>query len=229
MNKDKMDAARAAQKGFAATDPRIPPYVHELLKPEDAVLSEIRARSAKEGLPVISVGPFDGRHLEVLALAAGARRVVEIGTLGGYSGVCLARALPKDGFLHTFELDPHHAEVAQESFRRAGVADRVRIHVGPALVRLADIESSGPFDFVFIDADKASYPAYLEWSARNLRVGGVVVADNVFRRAAFPVENDIPGASEGIRAFNETLVSSGRFRATMLPLEDGFAVGVKVA
>lgn len=215
-------------KGFAASDPRIPPYVESLLEPEDEVLREIRDRSAAEGLPPIAVGPFDGRHLEVLARMAGARRVVEIGTLGGYSGVCLARALPEGGVLHTFERNPDHARVAEESFRRAGVGDRVRIHTGPALERLAGIEAEGPFDLVFIDADKAAYPAYLEWSAEHLRVGGSVIADNVFRRAAVPVENDPPEAAAGIRVFNEALARSGRFRATLLPLEDGFAVGVKV-
>lgn len=221
-------SARAGRaKGFGATDPRIAPYVEALLEPEDAVLAEIRARSAAAGLPAIAVGPFDGRHLEVLARAAGARVIVEIGTLGGYSGVCLARALPAGGALHTFELEPHHARVAAESFRRAGVAHLVTQHVGPALERLA-AASTGPVDLVFIDADKAAYPAYLAWAAEHLRVGGSVVADNVFRRAAFPLPDDPPEAAAGIRRFNEELARGGRFRATFLPLEDGFAVGVKV-
>ena len=215
-------------KGFGATDERIAPYVERLLEPEDDVLREIRARSIAAGLPPIAVGPFDGRHLEVLARLAGARRIVEIGTLGGYSGVCLARALPPDGRLDTFELEPAHARVATESFARAGVSHLVRIHVGPALERLADIEREGPFDLVFIDADKASYPAYLAWAAAHLRLGGSVLADNVFRRAAFPLASDAPGAADGIRRFNEDLARSGRFRATLLPLEDGLAVGVKV-
>jgi caffeoyl-CoA O-methyltransferase len=216
------------QKGFGATDPRIAPYVERLLEPEDAVLAEICARSTREGLPTISIGPFDGRHLEVLARMAGARKIVEIGTLGGYSGVCLARALPAGGRLDTFELEPKHARVAAESFRRAGVADRVRIHVGPALERLSAIEADGPFDLVFLDADKAGYPDYLAWAERHLRLGGVVIADNVFRRAAFEIEGDDPRAVEGIRRFNESIARSGRFRTTMLPLEDGFALGVRV-
>ncbi len=220
--------AGAPAKGFGATDPRIAPYVEGLLRPEDDVLREIRARSIREGLPPIAVGPFDGRHLEVLARLAGAKRIVEIGTLGGYSGVCLARALPPGGRLDTFELAPRHAVVAAESFRRAGVSDRVRIHVGPALDRLREIEAEGPFDLVFIDADKAGYPSYLAWCAAHLRVGGTVIADNVFRRAAFSIEGDDPAAVDGIRRFNETLAQSGAFRATLLPLEDGFAVGVKL-
>ena len=216
------------EKGFAATDPRIAPWLDRLLEPEDAVLAEIRERSAREGLPPIAIGPFDGRHLEVLTRMAGARKVVEIGTLAGYSGVCLARALPSGGRLDTFEIEPRHALVAEESFRRAGVFDRVRIHVGPAIDRLKDVEKDGPFDVVFVDADKASYPAYLDWAAAHLREGGVVIADNVFRRAAFPVEGDDPRAAEGVRLFDESIVRSGLFRTTMLPLEDGFAVGVRL-
>ena len=158
---------------------------------------------------------------------AGARRIVEIGTLGGYSGVCLARALPEGGRLDTFEREPLHARVAAESFRRAGVEARVRIHLGPALERLREIEREGPFDLVFVDADKATYPAYLAWATEHLRVGGTVIADNVFRRAAFPLQGDDARSAEGIRRFNETLARGGRFRTTMLPLEDGFAVGVK--
>lgn len=219
---------RKHAKGFGAVDPRIAPYVADLLEPEDEVLATIRARSLEAGLPPIAVGPFDGRHLEVLARMAGAKRIVEIGTLGGYSAACLARALPPGGVLHSFELEPAHAQLAEASLRAAGLEDQVRIHVGPALERLRDIEAEGPFDFVFIDADKAAYPEYLAWVAENLRVGGTVTADNVFRRAAFSIEGDTPGAEEGIRRFNEELVRSGRFRATFLPLEDGLAVGVKV-
>jgi caffeoyl-CoA O-methyltransferase len=219
----------AGRKGFGATDPRIPPYVERLLEPEDERLREVRERSVAAGLPSIAVGPFDGRHLEVIARGAGARRIVEIGTLGGYSGICLARALPPGGVLHTFEAVPRHVAVAEESFRRAGVADRVRIHLGRALDRLPEIEPEGPFDLVFVDADKAAYPDYLAWAERNLRVGGLLLADNVFRRAAFPVEGDDPRNADGIRRFNESLARSGRFRTTMLPIEDGLAVGVRVA
>lgn len=219
---------RAGAKGFGAVDPRIASYVARLLEPEDAVLLEIRERSAAAGLPSIAVGPFDGRHLEVLARVAGARRIVEIGTLGGYSGVCLARALPPDGRLHTLELDPDRAALARESFRLAGLAERTTVHVGPALESLARLGGEGPFDLVFIDADKASYPAYLAWAADNLRLGGTVLADNVFRRAAFAIAEEDPAPARGIQAFNAALAQSGRFRATMLPLEDGLAVGVRV-
>ena len=217
-----------AGKGFAASDPRIAPYVERLLEPEDSVLAEIRERSLREGVPPIAVGPFDGRHLEVLARMAGAIGIVEIGTLGGYSGVCLARALPADGVLHTLELNPRFAAVAAESFRRAGVADRVRQHVGPALELLPTLSTEGPFDLVFIDANKDGYPDYLDWAIANLRIGGAVIADNVFRRAAFPIEGDDPDLVSGIRRFNTMLAEAPDLRVTMLPLEDGFAVGVRI-
>ena len=143
------------------------------------MLREIRERTVAAGLPAIAVGKMDGLHLELLARAANARRAVEIGTLGGYSGVCLLRGMP-DGRLDTFELEPKNAEVARESFTRAGVVDRVRIHVGPAAEKLRDIEGDGPFDLVFIDADKTGYPTYLTWAEEHLRVGGVVLLDNTF-------------------------------------------------
>jgi caffeoyl-CoA O-methyltransferase len=210
-------------KSYAASDPAVEPYVRELLDPEDEVLADVRARSAAAGLPDIAVGPLDGRHLEVIARAIGATRIVEIGTLGGYSTVCLARALPATGVLHTFELEPAHAEVARESVRRAGLEAVVHIHVGEALARLAGIESEGPFDLVFIDADKERYPDYLAWAELHLRVGGTVLADNVFRKPR--------GGScgETVHAFNERLARSGRWRATLLPIEDGLAMAVRLA
>jgi caffeoyl-CoA O-methyltransferase len=207
-------------------DEKLLRYLARVYEPEDAVLKEARERSLKAGLPEIQVGPMDALHLEVIARATGARKAVEIGTLGGYSGIVLARALGKDGLLHTFELDPRHAEVARESFRKAGVLDRVRIHVGPALERLPECEGDGPFDLVFIDADKETYPAYLDWAARHLRVGGVVLGDNAF---AFGELADGRGAGPvAMRAFNEELAKSGRFRATVLPTGEGLAMGVKV-
>ncbi len=207
-------------------DEKLVRYLSRVYAPEDAVLKEARERSLKAGLPEIQVGPMDALHLEVLVRAAGARKAVEIGTLGGYSGIAIARGLGKDGLLHTFELDPRHAEVARESFRKAAVLDRIRIHVGPALERLPECEGDGPFDLVFIDADKESYPAYLDWAARHLRVGGLVLGDNAF---AFGELAD--GRSAGpvaMRSFNETLAQGGRFRATLLPTGEGLALGVKV-
>ena len=210
----------------ARPDDKLGRYLARVFHPEDPVLKEARERSLKAGLPEIQLGPMDALHLEVLARAAGARNAVEIGTLGGYSGIALARALGKGGRLHTFELDPKHAEVARESFRKAGVLDRVRIHVGPALERLPDCEDDAPFDLVFIDADKESYPAYLAWAAHHLRVGGVVLGDNAF---AFGEIVDGRGAGPAaMREFNEELAQGGRFRATMIPTGEGLVLGVKI-
>ncbi len=214
-------------KGFGQGDPELARWAEKLFQPEDDVRAEIRERSVREGLPAIAVGRFDGLHLEVLARLLGARKAVEIGTLGGYSGVCLLRGMPKDGVLHTFELTEHHAGVARESFRKAGFAKRAHVHVGPALEKLREIESEGPFDLCFIDADKVSYPAYLAWAADHLRVGGAVLGDNAFGWGGVAK----PGGDEGIRAlrkFNEELARGGGFRATMLPTEEGLALGVKL-
>ena len=215
------------EKGFGQGSPELARWAENVFQPEDEVLAEIRKRSVAAGLPAIAVGRFDGLHLEVLARLLAARKTVEIGTLGGYSGVCLLRGMPKDGVLHTFELNEHHAEVARESFRRAGVAERAKIHVGPALEKLREIQREAPFDLCFIDADKVSYPAYLAWAAEHLRVGGAVAGDNAFGWGNVAK----PGGDEGVRAlrrFNEELARGGRFRATMIPTEEGLALGVKV-
>ncbi len=214
-------------KGFGQGDAELARWAEEVFQPEDAILREIRERSTREGLPAIAVGRFDGLHLEVIARAAGALKAVEIGTLGGYSGVCLLRGMGSHGVLHTFESDEEHARVATDSFHKAGVASRAHIHVGLALQTLAEIEAEAPFDLVFIDADKVSYPAYLDWSANHLREGGVLLADNAFGFGAIHK----PGGDEGraaLRKFNQELARGGRFRATMLPTAEGLAMGVKI-
>jgi len=218
-------------KGFGEGSVAVAAWAEATFGPEDALLREIRERSIAEGLPAIAVGRMDGLHLEVLARAGAARRAVEIGTLGGYSGVCLLRGMGPEGFLDTFEASERYAAVARESFRRAGVLGRVRIHLGPAAERLGEVEGEGPFDLVFLDADKQGYVAYLDWAAEHLRVGGLLLADNAFAFGGIAVEDDPdPGqraAARHLRAFAERLVSCGRFRATVLPTAEGLALGVK--
>ncbi|HVM32897.1 MAG TPA: O-methyltransferase [bacterium] len=221
-------------KSFARADEALQNYVLETFHPEDPVLLEIRERAAKEGLPDIHVGPMDGLHLEVIARSMGAEKIVEIGTLAGYSGVCLARALPAGGKLYCFEYEPKHAEVSRESFKRAGLADKAEIWVGDALANLPKIEAKGPFDLVFIDADKPGYPAYLAWAMEQLRVGGVVLGDNTFsggRVADIAQETQGPKAEtvKAIRAFNRTLADDPRFRATVIPTGEGLTFAVKVS
>ncbi|HEX9308403.1 MAG TPA: class I SAM-dependent methyltransferase [Anaeromyxobacter sp.] len=218
-------------KGFGQGDAALAAWAESVYRPEDEVLREIRERSVAAGLPAIQVGSFDGLHLEVLARAAGARRAVEVGTLGGYSGVCLLRGMGEAGFLHTFELEPGHAEVARASFERAGVSARVRIHLGRATETLRAIEAEGPFDLVFLDADKVGYPRYLAWAEDHLRVGGVLLADNTFGFGhvhEVRPEGESPEAMAALRAFSERLARAGRFRATMLPTAEGLSFGVKV-
>ena len=214
--------------GIGQSDPAVAGYLDSVFGPEDAVLAEIRQRASREGLPDIAVARLDGRHLTAIALAAGAKKIVEIGTLAGYSGVCLARALPHAGRLDTFEFDPKHAKVASETFRRAGVEKLVHVHVGRAAEKLPEIEEHGPFDLVFIDADKIGYPGYLRWSAANLRRGGIVLADNVFRAAFGADANWTAESVAALDLFNRELATGGAFVATFLPTVEGLAMGVKI-
>jgi caffeoyl-CoA O-methyltransferase len=222
-------------KEFGQGDERLAAWAEAVYRPEDGALREIRERGLGAGLPPIQVGAMDGLHLEVLARACGARRAVEIGTLFGYSGVCLARGLGEGGRLHTFERDPQHAEAARKAFALAGVSDRVTVHLGRALESLREVEGEGPFDLVFIDADKRGYPAYLAWAEEHLRLGGVVVADNTFGfgHVADPASaGEEAGEVNALIRFSERLSldkeRGGRFRATILPTAEGLSVGVKV-
>jgi len=220
-------------KAFGNGDLEITRYTEKAFAPEDPTLAEIRTRSDAAGLPPIQVGALDGLHLEVLARAFGAKKAVELGTLGGYSGVCLLRGMGAGSHLWTFELDHKHAVVARQSFAHAGLGDRADVIEGPALERLDSIENHAPFDLVFIDADKEGYPAYLDWATDNLRVGGVVLADNAFLFGEVVHEPETrPQEAQRIRAmrkFHHQLVHGGRFRATMLPTGEGLALGVKVS
>jgi caffeoyl-CoA O-methyltransferase len=217
-------------KPFGNDSPALADYAARVYAPEDAILAEVRARSAAAGLPDIQVAALDARHLEVLARATGARRAVEIGTLGGYSGIALLRGMAPDGQLDTIELEPRHAEVARESFRKAGVAARARIHVGSASSVLPALAARGPFDLVFVDADKEGYPAYLAWAADNLRQGGVVAMDNAFLFGHLADEPRGERAAQiaAMRAVHEALANSGRWTATVLPTGEGLALGVKL-
>jgi len=218
-------------KGYGQGDPALAAWVERLFAPTDALLADVRRRAREAAMPAIHVGAMDGLHLEVIARACGARKAVEIGTLAGLSGICLLRGMGAGGHLHTFEREPRHAEVARASFERAGVSGQVTIHVGAAMEGLRRVEDEGPFDLVFIDADKGGYPDYLAWAEEHLRVGGVVLGDNAFAFGHLHepdhAEADAP-AVEAMGRFLARLAAGGRFRATLLPTAEGLAMGVKV-
>jgi predicted O-methyltransferase YrrM len=214
-------------------------YINELLVPEEPALAQAVADSAEAGLPSIAVTPNLGKLLELLARLQGARRILELGTLGGYSTIWLARALPADGRLVTLEVDPRYAEVARANIARAGYAQAVEIRVGSALQTLPELvaEDAGPFDLIFIDADKQNYPDYFRWSLELSRPGTMIIGDNVVRDGAI-LE---PGAPDprtantdlirGVRRFYELLAAEPRVSATALQTvgakgHDGFVLAL---
>ena len=186
-------------------------YLTDTLLEPDPALEAALAASEAGGLPAINVAPNQGKLLMLLAQMAGARRILEIGALGGYSTIWLARALPADGRLITLEYVPHHAEVARRNIARAGFEAQVEVKVGAALDTLPTLE--GPFDFVFIDADKESYPAYFEWSLKLARPGTVIVADNVVR-AGKVLEPKGDANAEGVRRMHDLIAAEPRVAAT---------------
>jgi predicted O-methyltransferase YrrM len=176
------------------------------------------ASSAASGLPAISVSPAQGKLLHLLARVQGARNILEIGTLGGYSTIWLARALPAGGHLISLELDLKHAEVARANVARAGLADRVEIRLGRAVDSLQQLvtEGRGPFDLIFIDADKPGYSDYLKWSLKLARQGTLMIADNVVRKGEIINSASSDLNVQGIRRFNELLAAEKRVTTTVL-------------
>ena len=206
-------------------------YFNERLGLVDDVLDASLAASDAAGLPAIAVSAPQGRLLYLLARQMGARRILEVGTLGGYSGIWLARALPEDGRLVTLELDEKHATVARENFRRAGVGSRVEVRVGRALATLPALvqEKAGPFDFTFIDADKASSAEYLDWAVKLSRPGAMIVLDNVVREGAVLLASSRDPSVQGVRRAIDFLGRDPRVEATAIQTVgskgyDGFAL-----
>lgn len=206
-------------------DERLERYVSELFAAEDPILRKIRARHGEHKLPPINVSPEEGKLLYLLLLIIKARRVLEIGSLGGYSGAWLGRALPPDGKLITLEKDPRHARIAREGFKEAGLEGRVELIEGGALEVLPTLTPG--FDAVFIDADKEPLPKYFDWGMRLLRVGGLLLCDNAFFHGAAVDASDQSGNALGVRAFNKLASSDPRLVATILPVRDGLLVGLK--
>jgi caffeoyl-CoA O-methyltransferase len=207
---------------------RIDDYIQNLFAPQDEALEAAVRESQRAELPEIHVSPNEGKLLQLLAETVGARRILEIGTLGGYSAINLARGMAEDGRLISLEIDEHHAEVARQNVERAGLAERVEIRVGDARELLAKIAESdeGPFDLVFIDADKEGYPEYLEWALRLSRPGSLILGDNAVwdGRVLDPQDE----WSRAMRQFNQKLADDPRLSAIILPLLreriDGLAI-----
>lgn len=208
-------------------------YISNLLGHEDDALITA-TRSLKEaGMPAISISPNQGKFLQVLALLCNAKNILELGTLAGYSTIWMARALPKDGKLITLEFDPKHAAVAQKNIERAGVAGQVQIKTGKALDILPQLhaEGAGPFDMIFIDADKPPYAEYFEWALKLSRPGTLIVVDNVIREGKVLNENSTDAAVNGAQRFNNVLGASSAVTATILQMVgvkeyDGMAIAV---
>jgi len=216
-------------------------YFGDLVAPGDAALDAALKANERAGLPQIDVTALQGKFLDFLVRVSGARRVLEIGTLGGYSTIWMARAMPEGGRLVTLELDPDHARVARGNLERAGVLERVEIIVGPAIDSLPTLESSAeaadgpdakaPFDLIFIDADKKGYPEYLEWALKLSRAGTVIVADNVVREGKVIDATSRDENVHGVRRFTELVAAEPRLSTTVLQTVgvkgyDGFALSV---
>jgi predicted O-methyltransferase YrrM len=206
-------------------------YISDQLSTSDAELGQALQASAAAGLRAINVSPNQGKLLSLLARAIGAQNILELGTLGGYSAIWLARALPAGGRLVTVEVEPATADVARNNFARAGVADRIDVRVGPALDVLPRLQAEkiGPFDFIFIDADKVNYPQYLWWSVRLARPGSLIVADNVVRQGAVADASSEDAAVQGVRRFYAAIADEPRVTATAIQTVgvkgyDGFAL-----
>jgi predicted O-methyltransferase YrrM len=206
-----------ADKSWAAVDG----YVASTLAPHDEALEAALVASSSAGLPGIQVSAPQGQMLHLLARSIGARRVLEFGTLGGYSTIWLARALPADGRLVTLEADPSYAQVAEGNIERAGLSQIVEVRVGPALESLPGLEAGEPFDLVFIDADKVHTPDYFAWSLDHVRPGALIVADNVVRGGTLAEPGDDPSALAQ-RRLHEAISTDDRVEATTIQ-----TVGVK--
>lgn len=202
-------------------------YVRELFAPEDDALRAIRERHDREDLPDIFISPEEAGIIQMLLRAIGARRVLEVGTLGGYSGVWIARALPHDGKLVTIERQPERALIARDAFREAGVLERVEILRGDAGAVMRSLTPG--FDAVFVDADKEPLPEYFVEALRLTRVGGLLLCDNTLCKGRVADLEDREADVEGIREYNRLAAHDTRLASALIPVRDGLTVSVKVA
>jgi predicted O-methyltransferase YrrM len=210
---------------------RIDDYIEGLFSQNDEALEGALRESERNGLPAINVSANEGRLLHLLAKMSGARQILEIGTLGGYSTIWLARALPEGGKLISLEYSPKHAEVARANVERAGLSDRVEIRVGAGLDLLPQIAEAGegPFDLFFIDADKDNYPGYLEWALRLSRPGSVILSDNLIRNGAVLDPSPDDTAATVISGYNRELAQNPKLDSVILPIIRGSTDGLGIS
>ena len=206
---------------------RLSQYVNDLFVREDDVLRHVRQQTEAHGLPLINLEQNEALLLQMLVRLCGAERAVEVGTLAGYSAIWIARALPPQGRLLTIEYSSKHAAVARANIDYAGLSDRVTVLQGEGRQILPKLAADAPYDLMFIDADKVSYPYYLEWAADNLRVGGAVVADNAFWGGGIFEPDTADG--RGVVQFNHMLAEHPQFESTIIEVGDGMALGVKTS
>jgi caffeoyl-CoA O-methyltransferase len=211
-------------------------YINDLLIPSDSALDATIQSTIDADLPQINVAPNQGKLLHILAQAQGAKRILELGTLAGYSTIWLARALPADGKLVTLEANPKHAKIARENIERAGLGNIVEIRIGAALDTLPQLVTEGqtPFDFVFIDADKANLPDYFTWALKLTRSGSVIIIDNVIRKGAVIDADSTDENIQGVRKLNTLLAAEPRVKATTIQTVgskgyDGLAIALVIA
>ena len=204
-------------------------YISTLFAKEDSALLLAREDSPQRGLPSINIKPEEGRFLQMLVRVSGAMKAVEIGTLGGYSGIWIARGLLPGGVLYTLDMEPLHAEVAREHFEAAGLSEVIQVRIGEAHRQLLELTDQSPFDFVFIDADKTGYPAYFDWAVQNVRLGGIIAAHNAFRKGSVAHTGEDDAHSELMRQFNQQVAGDERLISTIYPAGDGTLIAVKIA
>ncbi len=218
-------------KQLGQNDPTCYDYALRTFQPTDKTLNAIVEKTKLAGMPEIQVGPMEGLLLENFVRALQAKKVVEIGTLAGYSTVCLARGLASEGKVWTFEFSEKHALLAQENFQLAGVSAKVKLLLGPALERLPVIEHEGPFDLIFIDADKQNYVNYLQWAVKNVRVGGTILADNTFAWGEVgkpELETNKTPMVQALRAYNEAAANHPQLRTAIIPTFEGLTFSVRI-
>lgn len=207
-------------------------YIRKLYAVQDELLTSISDALQQDKNMAIHIGAEEGRILQLLIALHNTKTVVEIGTLAGYSTIWIARALPKDGHIYTINRDKKHIQMAKNSFSKCECADKITMLEGDAHLVLPTLEANAPYDMIFIDADKISYPDYLDWAEKNIKKGGLIIGDNTLLGGKAiqetPPENIAPTTWKNMREFNQRLADRSKYKATMLPTVEGLTIAIKL-